>query len=154
MQLEYLLTYRAIIGSSIAIGSSPAAGDRSVARVTGGTFEGPGIKGTIIEPGADWVRRTSDGFGQIDVRLIFATDDDAHIYVTYTGLLEFNDKIMTTLAGGNETQFGDNYFATQVRFETGAVQYAHLNQTLAVGEGRLLGNEVEYRCYRLVPGGS
>ncbi|MFK7916104.1 MAG: DUF3237 domain-containing protein [Pseudomonadales bacterium] len=154
MQLEYLLSYRAVIGSSLSIGASPAAGDRSIARVTGGTFEGPGLKGTIVEPGADWVRRTSDGFGQVDVRLIFATDDDAHIYVTYTGLLEFSDKVMQTLASGAEMQFGDSYFATQIRFETGSDKYAYLNNTLAVGEGRLLGNEVEYRCYRLIPGGA
>ena len=33
-----------------------------------------------------------DGYGRIDVRLQIVTDDGAVLYVTYTGLLEMNEK--------------------------------------------------------------
>ncbi|MGI9327307.1 MAG: DUF3237 domain-containing protein [Pseudomonadales bacterium] len=150
MKLEPLMTFRAVIGESLPIGQTPS-GNRSIARVTSGSFEGPGLKGEILEPGADWVRITDDGFGQVDVRLAFKTDDGDLIYVRYEGLLEFSEAVSNAMAGGEEMAFGDNYFATQIRFETGSSKYGYLNQVIAVGEGRLLGREVEYRCFKVVP---
>ena len=51
---------------------------------------------------------------------------------------------------GQETAFGDQYFRTSPRFETGDQRYAWLNQSLFVGEGRVFpGLGVEYRVYRV-----
>jgi hypothetical protein len=40
----------------------------------------------------------------------------------------------------------------QPRFETGDPRYAWLNRVVAVAEGRVLPNAVEYRVYELVNG--
>jgi hypothetical protein len=151
MKLEHLFTFTAAIGQNVPIGAGPY-GNRAIAAVTGGTFEGPGLRGTILPPGADWVLIDESGRGRIDVRLIFRTDDGANLYVTYTGVLELNDAIAKALTGSGETQFGDNYFVTQLRIETGAAKYAHLNYAVAIGEGRMLPSQVQYRVFRCVPG--
>ena len=54
--------------------------------------------------------------------------------------------------GGQETDFGDTYFMTSPRFETGDPRYQWLNRIVAVAEGRVLPNAVEYNVYQLVNG--
>ena len=45
-------------------------------------------------------------------------------------------KILSALAGGEETDYGDTYFMTQPRLETGDPRYEWVNRTVAVAEGR------------------
>ena len=78
------------------------------------------------------------------------TDDGAAVYASYGGLLEMNDKVQQAIANGTSTDFNDQYFRTNPRFETGDQRYAWLNQTCFVGEGRVIpGPGVEYRLYRV-----
>ncbi len=100
--------------------------------------------------GADWLLMGPDGVGRLDVRGTFETDDGAHIYVQYHGILVMNEKIAKSMAEGAETQYGDSYFFTQPRFETGDERYAWLNSIVAIGEGRIIPSAVEYRVYQVV----
>ena len=68
------------------------------------------------------------------------------------GVLVMNEKVQAALAGGGETGFGDTYFMTQPRFETGDEGYAWLNRVVAVGEGRSLPGAVEYRIFECANG--
>jgi hypothetical protein len=45
--------------------------------ITGGSFEGPNCKGTLLPVGADWLTIRTDGIGILDVRATFKTDDGA-----------------------------------------------------------------------------
>ena len=60
-------------------------GTRLIVPVTGGTFEGPKLKGTAL-PGADWILVRPDGVSELNVRVTLRTDDDQLIYLTYRGL--------------------------------------------------------------------
>jgi hypothetical protein len=151
MKTEHLLTFTVDIGQNSPVGAGPY-GTRAIAEVAGGTFEGPRLKGVIRPPGADWVLVDETGHGRIDVRMLFETDNGANLYVTYTGVLEINEATTAALASGSETQFGDNYFVTQIRFETGHERYAWLNHVVAIGEGRVLPGQVQYRVFRCDPG--
>ena len=62
------------------IGATPQ-GNRRIVYVTGGTFEGPKLKGEILPGGGDWVLFRPDGVGQLDVRATARTDDGDLIYV-------------------------------------------------------------------------
>jgi hypothetical protein len=147
-RLEPLVTYRAEVKEGVEIGAGPA-GSRRIFDITGGSFEGPKLSGTVLPSGADWLLVGTDGVGRLDVRATFETDDGAHVYVQYHGVVSFNEEMMTALAAGRETGFGDTYFMTAVRFETGDPRYAWLNAIVAVGEGRMLPNAVEYRVFQL-----
>ncbi|MGO9431725.1 DUF3237 domain-containing protein [Rhodoblastus sp.] len=48
------------------------------------------------------------------------------------------------------TDYGDQYFRTTPRFETGDPRYAWLNQSVFVAEGRIGPGKVEYKVYRVV----
>lgn len=135
MKLDYLMTYHADLKPMQDIGKGPF-GTRRIAEVSGGTLEGPDIKGSILTCGGDWILIDDAGYGRLDVRTTFATDDSANIYVQYYGVLEFNEKVITALTAGSETQYGDTYFMAQPRFETGDPRYQWLVNTVAVAEGR------------------
>ena len=55
--------------------------NRVIVPVSGGTFDGPKLKGTVL-PGADWIVRRPDGSSVLDVRIILQTDDAQKIYMT------------------------------------------------------------------------
>ena len=68
----------------------------------------------------------------------------------YFGLLELTPGIMAILGGGDTpTNFGDQYFFTNPRLETGDERYSWVNQTMFIREGRLTPGRVEYRVYRV-----
>ena len=142
------MTFRAELRDAVDIGAGPA-GARQIFDVTGGSFEGPRMKGRVLPSGADWLVMGSDGTGRLDVRATLQTDDGANIYVQYYGVVHLDEKVMTALASGEAMEFGDTYFFTAPRFETGDERYAWLNKIVAVGQGRMLPNAVEYRLFEV-----
>lgn len=143
------LTYYADLAMDDA-GAGPF-GARMIFNVTGGEFAGDRLKGEIIGAGADWCLVGPDGYGRLDVRATFRTHDDAVIYVQYHGILEITPALMEVLGGGTTpTDFGDQYFFTHPRCETGDERYAWLNQTFLIGQGRVVpGPRVEYKVFRV-----
>src|SRR5215210_4883401 len=133
-----------------SIGPGPF-GDRQEATVTGGEVSGDRLKGSFVGAGADWLLVGQDGFGRLDVRGTVQTVDGAFIYAQYFGLLELTPGTLAIMGGGGgPTEFGDSYFVTNPRLETGDERYAWVNQTMFVGQGRLMpGPRVEYRVYRV-----
>ena len=117
MELVKEAVMHAELGEQLIPGGTPT-GTRIVAPVTGGWIKGERLNGTIEGPGADWILVGPDGYGRLDVRIQVKTDDGAVIYVHYEGLLELNEAFMAAMAGGS-TDFGDNYFRTTPRMETG-----------------------------------
>jgi uncharacterized protein DUF3237 len=150
MNLEYEFSYRARLKPPLAVGQGPY-GTRIFFEVLDGDFEGKRLKGKLTSGGGDWLLVGPDGWGRLDVRAQFVTDDGATLYLAYFGILEMTAKVQAAVTDVKTgTDFGDQYFRSNPRFETGDPRYAWLNQTLFVGEGRLLpGRTVEYRVYRV-----
>jgi hypothetical protein len=111
--------------------------NRVVVPVSGGTFEGPRLKGTVVGPGGDWIVRRPDGSSVLDVRILLQTDDSQKIYMTYRG-------ISYTPQGGTQ------YWRIVPVFETGADKYVWLNNVVAVGVHRTLPGKVAYRIYQIL----
>lgn len=132
------------------LGAGPF-GHRVIFNVTGGYAVGDRLKGSIVGASADWLLIGPDGFGRLDVRFTLRTEDGAHLYVQYFGLVEVTAAIQAILGGGDTpTHYGDQYFFINPRLETGDERYSWLNQTIFVGEGRVLpGPAVEYRVYQV-----
>jgi len=122
--------------------TSPAVtiGNRTVVGVTGGTFEGPKLKGKVIGPSADWPLRISDTLRVLDVRIILVTDDEQKIYMTYRGV------IRTPPAG----QPGERYWRMVPIFETDSAKYAWLTETVAVGVNFTVPQRVSYRVFQIL----
>ena len=151
MKLEHLMTYQATLKPPVDIGPGPS-GTRRIFDVTGGAFDGPRLRGTLLPSGGDWILMGADGVGRLDVRATLQTDDGALIYMQYHGVLVLGEAATAALARGEPHSFGDSYFMTSPRFETGDPRYAWLNAIVAVAEGRALPGAVEYRVYQAVNG--
>lgn len=144
------LEYHVELSGVDDVGTGPL-GHRMIANVSGGEFVGDRLKATVVGAGADWVLLGADGFGRLDVRTTCRTVDGATLYLQYFGLLELTPGVLAIIDGADvPTQYGDQYFFTSPRIETGDERYAWVNRTMFVGEGRLLpGPRVEYRLYRV-----
>lgn len=147
MKLEHQFTMRGNIDPPIMVGPGPV-GMRAIFPVTGGHAEGERISGKVLPLGADWGRMTPEGdWVYLDVRVAIETGDGAFIHLEYLGHLEITPAVGAALAGEGETNFGDQYFVTQPRLETGDERYAWVNKKAFVGEGRGGPGFVEYRVY-------
>lgn len=149
LSLKPLMSYHADLTAPAMVGAGHF-GNRVIFIVTGGTFEGERLRGKIQPGGGDWLLVGPDGFGRLDVRATFETDDGALIYGTYVGVIEFGERALAAMQGGTPTAYGEICFMTQLRFETGDQRYAWLNSTLAVAEGRVVNSAVEYSVFELV----
>ncbi len=149
MKTELLMNYHAVLGESVEVGGG-AYGERLIVEVHGGAFDGPKLKGKFRDAaGADWLH-VSDGYGHLDVRVTMATDDGAFIYMQYNGKLEMTEAAAAAIAGDGQTDYGDQYFFTTPRFQTGHEKYKWLNNIVCVSQGRLLPGRVEYNVYHIL----
>ena len=67
--------------ASHAIIGDSKYGTRSIVWITGGTFKGPDIEGTVIPGGADWQLVRADGAKELDARYTLKTNDGVIIYI-------------------------------------------------------------------------
>ena len=146
MELIEEFTYQAMLKPPVDYGTG-----RMFFEVIDGRVEGARLNGKVSGGGGDWLQIGADGFGRIDVRAAFETDDGAHIYLQYHGLLELSEPVQQVLAGTrHSTDYGDQYFRTTPRLETGDERYAWVNTSVFVAEGRVIeGFGVEYTVFRV-----
>jgi hypothetical protein len=85
-RLEFAFEETVTLGMAIPVGETPL-GKRNIVPITGGTFEGPGINGTIIPGGWDWQLTRADGCTQIKADYMLKTDDGVVINVINSGAL-------------------------------------------------------------------
>jgi hypothetical protein len=142
--------YTVDVGATHDVGVGPF-GHRMNITIPGGELVGERLKGSFVGAAADWILLGGDGVGRLDVRGTLETVDGACIYFQYFGLLEATEANLSILGGADvSADFGDAYFFTNPRLETGDERYAWVNQSFFVGEGRLLsGPKVNYKVYRL-----
>jgi hypothetical protein len=135
LQSEFLFALTLEAQTPQNLGS--AGGGRLVVPVSGGTFAGPRLKGTVIPPSGDWIVQRPDGSRVLDVRILLQTDDGQKIYMSWRG-------IAYTPPGGA--------FNARIvpMFETAAPKYAWLNNVVAVGVYRPDLGKIAYRVYRIL----
>lgn len=138
LDAEFLFTLTAELGdASHAMIRNGPAGTRFIVPVSGGHFEGPRLKGTIVPPGGDWVQSRPDRSARLDVRLQLVTDDGTPILMTYQGI-------------GMPGEDGSTDIRTAPTFEAPEGDHAWLNTVQAVGIGSASGASVTYRIYALL----
>ncbi len=123
-QLEFVLQLRVTLGEAYAVGETPR-GRRNVVPITGGTFEGPLLKGTILNGGADYQMGNADG-SRTEIEAIYSirTDDGVNIHIRNCGI------ITTSKDAEGRPSF---YFKCAPRFEAPAdSRYAWLNNSIFV----------------------
>ena len=121
-ELEFALQLKVTLGEAYGIDNTQH-GRRTIIPITGGTFEGPKLKGTIINGGADYQLNT-ESRTELEAIYCIRTDDGINIHVRNKGII-YNGKD----AEGNPTF----YFRAAPTFEAPAdSKYAWLNNALFV----------------------
>ncbi len=111
------------------------AGHTRIAPVTGGSFSGPRVQGTVRDGGADWITQVS-GHSSLDVRITLDTDDGAVIYMTYKGVV-----------ARNETGL---YWRVTPVFNTASEKYDWLNHIVCVGKSKQIEGKVAYDIFEIL----
>lgn len=130
-----------------SIGKTPA-GRRRIAPVTGGSFNGDRLRGTVL-PGADWVVNRPDGVMLIDVRLVLQTDEGEPIYMTYQGRFLAAAEAMERFGRGALLHPDEYSLAVTARLESGSDRLAWLNDCICVGTGTQTLNGPIYEFYEI-----
>jgi hypothetical protein len=110
-------------GPTQDIGAVPS-GTRTTYPITGGSFEGERLRGSVLPGGDDWALKRADGVVELDLRITLHTDDGALVHMTFQGVRDDGAR-------------PGPYFRTLSRFETAEPKYAFLNRLLAVGSGEI-----------------
>ena len=147
-KLVFAFELRAQVGPPLVVGQVPA-GTRRIVQITGGTFEGPGIKGKIVPGGADWQIIRADGFSELDTRYTLETDKGQTIYVQNAGMRHAPPDVTKKLLAGQPVDNALVYFRTVPKFETAAPELQWLTRAIFVGLGERYPNDVVVRFWRL-----
>ncbi|MBO9519055.1 MAG: DUF3237 domain-containing protein [Porphyrobacter sp.] len=84
--LEFVFEETVTLGE-VTVPGDTALGGRIIIPITGGTFEGPAIKGTIVPGGWDYQLRRADGCNEVKADYFLKTDDGVVINVVNTGVI-------------------------------------------------------------------
>ena len=122
-QLEFALQLKVTLGEAFAIDNTQH-GRRTVIPITGGTFEGPLLKGTIINGGADYQLANAQGRTELEAIYCIKTDDGVYIHVRNRGII----------CGGTDADGKPSfYFRAAPQFEAPAdSKYGWLNNSLFI----------------------
>lgn len=120
---------------SLDVAAQLDTGHTRIAPVTGGTFGGPRLRGTVHNGGADWITQVA-GHSSLDVRITLETDDGALIYMTYKGMVVRGDAGL--------------YWRVTPVFNTASEKYDWLNHIVSVGKSKQIEGKVAYDVFQIL----
>jgi hypothetical protein len=134
MELKELLRLRVTVAPPVSAGDTPG-GELRVIPFTGGTFEGDGVRGTILPGGTDWQVVRSDGVLEIRAHYLLETEQGERIEVISEGIRHAPPGVLDRIAAGEYVPWDQYYFRTAIRLKTAAARLDHLNRVLCISVG-------------------
>ena len=137
----------ATVGEALDL-NEVARGRRRIVPLTGGTFNGPELNGTLI-PGvsADWQLVLPDGTVLADIRYTLQTDDGHLLYVQARGVRHGSADVLARLARGEDVDPSEYTFRTSTQIETAAPALDWLNKGVFISVGARQPDRVIYETY-------
>src|SRR5881394_3113824 len=118
MNTRVLMTLRVTVAMPQSIGAVPHGARRTVP-ITGGDFEGPRLRGSVLPGGsADWLLLRADGVLELDFRATLRTDNGGLIWMRSFGLRHGPPEVMAAIGRGETVDPATYYFRTTPRFVT------------------------------------
>ena len=137
----------ATLGEPLDLGDV-AQGHRRIVPLTGGTFTGPELNGTLL-PGvsADWQIVLPDGTALANIRYTLQTDDGHLLYVQSHGARHGSADVLERLARGEDVDASEYTFRTATQIETAAPARDWLNKGVFISVGARQPGAVIYEIY-------
>ena len=149
LQSEYLFTITVTVNALHDVGSVPL-GVRHLDMLGKGRFDGPRLKGEVLPGGIDQKIFRTDGAMNPNVRLVLKTDDNALIYMHYTGFRYGSQDVMDRIAAGETVDPSEYYLRNTPYFETSSPKYDWLNRIVSVGVGRRMPDHAAYEVFQIL----
>jgi hypothetical protein len=150
MRTKFLFRLALEVGAHHVVGPTPV-GDRRVAPISGGTFDGPRLSGTVLPGGTDWITVDADGTClRIDVRVPLRTLDGALFVMAYRGVRSGPSEVLERVARGEPVDLASYYYRVAGSFETASPELAWLNAVVAVAVGSRSPTGPAYEVFELL----
>ncbi|HTB66176.1 MAG TPA: DUF3237 domain-containing protein [Steroidobacteraceae bacterium] len=133
-ELDLLLEVRATLEAPIVVGDVPE-GARRVVPISGGTFAGARLRGTLLPGGADWQYLRPDGVMIVEAQYLLRTDDGVIIQVNNRGMRHGPAEVMRRLGAGESVDPAQYYFRATPRLSAPAGRYEWLNRSIFLCSG-------------------
>ncbi len=146
---EFLFTITIGVSTLHDVGDTPF-GQRHIDMLREGSFVGPRLNGRVLPGGMDQKIFRADGAMTPNVRLVLQTDDDALIYMTYSGIRYGTPEVMQRIADGEAVDPSAYYLRNTPYFETASQKYDWLNRIVAVGVGRRMSDHAAYDVFEIL----
>ena len=146
--LSFAMTLRVHVGTPVEFGEVPR-GRRRVIPILGGTFEGPEIRGRVLEGGADWQIVRPDGLAELDTRYALQTERGSLVYIQNAGIRHAAPDVTRKLIAGEPVDPSQVYFKTIPVFETSAPELHWLTRAIFIGTGERYPNEVIVHVWKV-----
>jgi len=119
--------------------------------ITGGTVDGPRLRGTVVPGGGDWSIRRGPTVYELDARYLLRAEDGAVIDIVNRGFYRTaTAAAMERMEAGEELPAADVYFRTSPVFRTDAPQHRWLAETVFVGLARDEAGQICIRFYEVL----
>jgi hypothetical protein len=146
-RLTQIYRLEATVGEILDVGNV-ARGRRRVVPLTGGTFTGPELNGTLL-PGAsaDWQIVLADGTTLGDIRYLLQTDSGDLLYVRSRGVRHGSAEVLARLGRGEDVDASEYTFRTSTEIETAAAALDWLNKGVFISVAGRQPGGVIYETY-------
>jgi hypothetical protein len=137
----------ATLGEPLDLGDL-TQGRRRIVPLTGGTFAGPELSGTLL-PGssADWQTVLPDGTALGDIRYTLQTDEGDLLYVQSRSVRHGSADVLARLARGEDVDASEYTFRASTQIETAAPALDWLNKGVFISVGGRRPGAVIYETY-------
>jgi hypothetical protein len=114
--LDYAFTARITLAAPVEQGEVAGGRKRFIA-ITGGTVDGPMLKGTVLPGGGDWQIIMPGGLTKVEARYFLQSADGTVIEITNPGVRVASPEVTEKLAKGEKVDPSAYYFRTTPRFD-------------------------------------
>jgi len=144
--LSYAFTAHVQIAAPVEQGVVDGGRQRFIA-ITGGTIDGPRLKGTILPGGGDWQTILPGGLTQVVARYFIRADDGTVIGIENPGVRVASAEVTDKLARNEPVDPSAYYFRTTPRFTVTAGPHEWMRRAVFVARGIRRPTEVVIHVY-------
>ncbi|XPP26764.1 MAG: DUF3237 domain-containing protein [Leucobacter sp.] len=134
-QLEFFARVDVRVGAPVEIGET-LDGMRRIIPIIGGTVEGPGIRGTVLEAGADFQLIRSESLTELEAKYAVETEEGERIYISNFGIRSGDPADIARLIRGEEVDPSRIYFMSTPRLRSSSPPWRFLDERLFIARGR------------------
>jgi hypothetical protein len=149
--LAFVCTLKVTVDKPMTLGDT-GHGIRRVVPIIGGTFDGPAMKGEVLNGGADWQIVNADNTKtELEAFYQIKTDDGVIIHVRNIGMRVTTAEVAEKLLKGQPVGANEYYFRASPKFEAPKnSNYNWLNDAIFICKGIRMPDHVLIQVWKVL----